>query len=107
MTGVGVKVVNSLYLQFGGNVGWRKYKQSTSKDLLTWTITSRKEIQNFLQHVTPFLIVKKAQALAVTEFFEGGTYVQKDWKSNRMTDSEYKRREMLCEKVKLLNKKCK
>ena len=106
MTGEGTKIVTSLRKQFGGNISWRIYK-NTNKDLLTWTITSRKDVQGFLRQVIPFLIVKKAQSVVVMKFFEGGTYHQKDWKSNRMTNREYKRRGLLCEKVKLLNKKCK
>jgi hypothetical protein len=106
MTGEGTKIVEELKNQFGGHIGWRRYP-TKNRDLLTWTITSKFDIQRFLDAVAPYLIVKKKQAFAVMSFYEGGTYQQKDWKSNRMTDEEYLRREMICTQVKLLNKKCK
>lgn len=106
MTGIGISIVENLRNQFGGSLSLRRYS-TKNKDLLTWTITSRKEIIYFLESIGPLLIVKQQQAIEVKDFYQNGSYKQKDWKSNRMSDVEYRRREILCEKVKLLNKKCK
>lgn len=106
MTGNGIKIVEMLQKQFGGFNHYRRYS-GKNKDLLEWTLQSRKDTLSFLKKIVPLLFIKKEQGLKVIEFYEDGPSKQKDWKSNRMTDEEYNRRGNVCEQVKLLNKKCK
>jgi hypothetical protein len=106
MTGEGVKVVELLQKQFGGHNNWRIYG-NYQKNLLTWTLTSKKDILSFLKSTLPYLIVKKQQAIKTIEFLGKDFSSVNSWGGKPMPQKEMLRREKICSEVKLLNKKCK
>lgn len=82
-----------------GNV--REERVPNRRSIWRIAITGSQKLPKFIKQVLPYLRVKKAQALAILEFYEGMNIPYN--RKNGLDDKELRRREELYHLVKKLN----
>lgn len=63
-------ICNEIKNRFGGSVVEAKSKKSTHRNVFWWRCSSTPKVKEFLEEITPHLIIKKDQALATLEFVD-------------------------------------
>ena len=56
-----------LKMQYSGTIQYKKSKRPQEKDIYEWRVVS-KQAKEFLEYITPYLIIKKAQAEIAIRF---------------------------------------
>ena len=54
-------------MQYGGTIQYKKSKRPQEKDIFEWRVVSQ-EAKRFLEYISPYLIIKKAQAEIAVRF---------------------------------------
>jgi hypothetical protein len=65
-------VLEELQRQFGGHIEHRVAKQQNHRDSDCWSLKTKKAIVEFLDTITPHLLIKQRQAELLKEFCELG-----------------------------------